>query len=114
MNREGYNGWTNYETWAVALWLDNEEGSYHHKAELADTAWEDAEGSSTRKEDAEITLGHALKVWLEESMPDLGGTLWSDLLSAAMSEVNWHEIAVAALEEYEEEVEEEAETEANP
>ena len=20
----GYNGWSNYETWAVALWLDNE------------------------------------------------------------------------------------------
>ena len=23
-----YNGWTNYETWAVKLWMDNEEGSY--------------------------------------------------------------------------------------
>src|SRR5215472_14793526 len=21
---EGYNGWTNYETWNVALWLDND------------------------------------------------------------------------------------------
>ena len=23
-----YNGWTNYETWNVALWLDNDEQSY--------------------------------------------------------------------------------------
>ena len=22
-----YNGWTNYETWNVALWIDNEESS---------------------------------------------------------------------------------------
>ena len=23
-----YNGWTNYETWNVALWIDNERGTY--------------------------------------------------------------------------------------
>ena len=23
-----YNGWTNYETWNVALWLGNDEGMY--------------------------------------------------------------------------------------
>jgi len=23
-----YNGWTNYETWNVALWLDNDYESY--------------------------------------------------------------------------------------
>lgn len=26
-----YNGWTNWETWNVALWIDNEEGSYREK-----------------------------------------------------------------------------------
>jgi hypothetical protein len=25
-----YNGWTNYETWNVALWLDNEQSSERH------------------------------------------------------------------------------------
>lgn len=24
-----YNGWANYDTWNVALWFDNDEGSYY-------------------------------------------------------------------------------------
>lgn len=28
LSREGYNGWANYETWNVALWIQNEMGLY--------------------------------------------------------------------------------------
>ena len=37
MNQEKkiYNGWCNYETWAVHLWLTNEQSSYFHWRERA-------------------------------------------------------------------------------
>jgi hypothetical protein len=31
-----YNGWENYETWNVALWIQNEEGLYNLAAECGD------------------------------------------------------------------------------
>ena len=31
-----YNGWENYETWNVALWINNTEGLYNIAMELGD------------------------------------------------------------------------------
>ena len=31
-----YNGWENYETWNVALWIQNDEGLYHLADECGD------------------------------------------------------------------------------
>ena len=31
-----YNGWENYETWNVALWINNEEGLYEFARECGD------------------------------------------------------------------------------
>ncbi len=98
METKTYNGWRNYETWAVALWLDNEQGSYLYWRERAQEAWDNvAPGENysgeTREDAAVAALAAGLKEEHEEAMPDLGATVWADLMGAALSEVDWREIA---------------------
>lgn len=109
-----YNGWTNYETWNVALWLGNDSGSQERCEELTQAAWNDAEADKTftREERATLDLADALKAEIEEFAPDLGASMFSDLLSAALGEVNWYEIAehyIADLDKTSDEDEAEAE-----
>lgn len=101
MNVKEYNGWTNYETWAAKLWMDNDQGSYLHWKEAAQDAWDNATADKicTREERARFNLADALKQQHEDDAPDLGSSVWADLLNAALSEINWDEIARAMIED---------------
>ena len=102
-----YNGWKNYETWAVNLWLTNEEGQYKYCRGLARRAVKEAPDCAqvrddiwTAEEAKKFLLADQLKEFVEEVNP-LGdkASMFTDLLNAAISEVDWHEIAEAFLEE---------------
>lgn len=83
---EKYNGYANYETWAVCLWLDNDEGIQREAYSLAN-------GPTAKDNLEDGTTAQAFKEWVNEMAPDLGATLWADLFNAALSEVHWQEVA---------------------
>jgi hypothetical protein len=43
MSDQEYNGWTNYETWLVNLWMDNDPGSQDYYRETAKEMYDAAE-----------------------------------------------------------------------
>lgn len=107
---EKYNGWTNYETWCVKLWMDNDQGSCEYQSELAQECWDEADGD---KDDAVRAIAERLEAMHDEGMDEMLGanrsSVYADMLGAAFREVNWHEIAEHVLEDADIEVEETAE-----
>jgi len=91
MQHKEYNGYHNYETWCVALWIDNDQG-------LAEARWE-----LVREHEASpFNLAIHLHSWTHKTLiPDLGSCLAQDLLLASMSEVNWTELAETWIEDLE-------------
>jgi hypothetical protein len=91
MQKNTYNGWYNYETWLFNLWHDDAF------TEEAQECWKDAEADSTftREENAAFALAERIESFSDEvTMADAPTTGFiADILSAAMQEVNFHEIA---------------------
>ena len=102
-----YNGWSNYETWCVRLWIDNEQSSIDSWREIAREIYDVSKGLDhhhiTKDDRARIDLARRLKYEIEDH-PFPGSGLYTDLLNAALSEVDWHEIATSLLKNIIEEV----------
>ena len=89
-DNQTYNGWTNYPTWCVSLWIDNDEGTYGYSRELVAQVIED---SNDKAENCIYEIAQALESWAEdELLPEIEG-FSNDLLSWAFGMVNWREIA---------------------
>lgn len=91
MRDQTYNGWTNYETWVVNLWIDNEQGDQEYWREQAQEALDGQDGSV---EDAVDRLEDQLQDWFLEARGECKTPgVFGDLLQSALSEVNWRELA---------------------
>lgn len=83
---ETYNGWSNYPTWAVNLWLGNDEVLYNEVVEMAE--------AYAGMDRPRIEFADSLKSWVVDNLaPDLGASFSADLLGWAFDHVNWKEIA---------------------
>lgn len=106
MNEKTYNGWTNYETCAVALWIDIEQASCQYWRDEARRHRKDSpacqhvlDGIWTAEQAAKSNLADQLEEEYSEAAPLTDPNVYSDLLGAALREVNWSEIAEFMLAE---------------
>lgn len=91
-----YNGWTNYETWNVSLWMGNDQGTHEYWRQVASEAYEteDSDRYFTRKERAVMALADRLEAEVLEGNPIADQcSLYADILEANLKDVNWYEIA---------------------
>jgi hypothetical protein len=101
MSNEKYQGYTNYETWCVCL--EDIGSNYNYWREVAAEVFTNAEADNTftKSDIARCTLEYLM--WehvTEENFPVVPG-VYATLLNAALSKVNWYELADSALEEVE-------------
>jgi hypothetical protein len=100
-----YNGWTNYETWVVKAIMDNDEATQRYWQEVARDYWQRSEAQTyfSRKENAAFALRDRLKSTADDAASDLIDAagphkgvmhlMLGDLLRAAISDVNFYEVA---------------------
>lgn len=82
-----YNGWTNWETWQILLWCNNDEGAYRWKREWL----EDQRGVAPDERDVELFF----RGMFPNGTPDMDSA--DDL-----DDVDWDEIATHIQTEWKE------------
>lgn len=103
---EKYSGWTNRETWATALWMDNEQGLSYLVSELAETALKD---NLEDRAGALYELSQEIENLWEEAFSDIADMTQAglDMLKdiGSLYRVNWRELAEVYLATAEEDAE---------
>ncbi len=97
----GYNGYTNYETFTVKLYIDNTVAQYHHWNREAEALW-------VNNRDPAIAASNTVRLLLADRLKETFDCtdymkiegVYQSLLTAALEKVNWIEIADDILEDY--------------
>lgn len=88
MSEMTYEGWTNRETWAFVLWLNNDEGLNDTALDYAKTAWEEhAEDGEGRYVTASDCLADTFKSWIEEDLFTLENIAGNEALFMMLTDI---------------------------
>ena len=90
-----YNGWTNYETWNLSLWIDNDREWYRAVNDKAVGLVNDA---LTKKQEIEILRSFIIDL-VQDEEPKIDACFYSDILNASIREVNFWEISRSIINE---------------
>lgn len=82
-----YNGWTNWATWNVALWIDNEEPLYREKMRFLRRQWRELDAADVEQFCRDL---------FPDGTPDMDG-------KTELRDVDWGEIASNWQDEVEQE-----------
>lgn len=95
-NNNTYNGYTNYETYVYKLNIDNDSYLYDYYQNLTLQAYEE---NNQDEQETISCIENALKLDIEEDTPITKG-VYADLLSAAIANINFYEIAECLFNNY--------------
>ena len=100
--KQEYNGYTNYETWNCALWLDNDQGTQSAMQEKAEELVEGMENPHDKDEETGATslLADFIKDLVTEmeevsELPTTG--MFADILQASLREIDYYDIAESQI-----------------
>jgi hypothetical protein len=105
MSDTTYSGWTNYETWNCKLWIDNDQGNLEYWRERAKDVESIENGYMDEPRRKVHALADALQDEFEQQAEDhvpLMSGFFADIMNAALTRVNWVEIAESLLEKVKE------------
>ena len=97
-----YNGYTNYETWNCALWLNNDQ---YTQEQLSDKALELVEEIDVHNADdierIQQEMADFIATMVDDMQENMGfhieASMFADMLNAALREIDYRDIARSEL-----------------